>query len=86
MRMVRRVPKMGRCPGLEQRRIWGEGAGAENRDVSLERVRHEAADRHIVLALRGGWHGVALLWGMPSCCDGARCQSRGVWWRSQCWP
>lgn len=51
--MVGRVPEMGRCAGPETCRGWGQGAGAENREVWRARVSVHAGDGRVVAAPRG---------------------------------
>jgi hypothetical protein len=60
--MVGQAPQMGRWLWWEKCRGRGEGAGAEDGDVSLEQVRIHAENRAEVgqqKAVRGctAWHG-----------------------------
>src|SRR5918994_1742032 len=95
--MVGQAPKMGRgeVPTMARakRRIWGEGAGAEDGQAWSGRVRSDAADRHIVLVPCGcpTWCGVDGGGGnegwpehLVGCSMGERPGNRDfarVWWR-----
>lgn len=52
--MMERVPEMGRWLGSEKCREWGEGTGAGDGNVSLERVSVHAVDGGVGAAHGGG--------------------------------
>ena len=56
MKMVRRVPQMGRCLCPEKCRRRGEGAGAEDREAWPGQLRSDAANRGLVAGAPAvGW-------------------------------